>query len=394
MVVEARDRVGGRVHTIRFGEGQYAEAGGEWIDTGHRNVRGYLKRFGIPVDDVRRVGPDGAAVAYLNGRRRSYDSLYTSDVERQLGRWYSRVERLSRQLDPLAPWSGPESLDRRSVADLMDEVELSGVGRRLVGQEEIRDDYTVRADELSLLFHLHFARLLWNQSESGSEALRVRGGADRLPRALAERLPVQPGSPVTEVEQSSRGVTAVAGGQAIAADYCVLAAPPPALRQIGLEAPRRVADAIKQVQYGRGTKSLLLYRRSPWRKRGFSGDAFTDLPVGTTWEATSRTLVGYSVGHAGPPPDAAAAQVERVFPGSLELLAESETVTWENERYSGGTYTAFAPGQVTAHWQALRRPFGRIHQAGEHTSLYAGYMEGAIRSGKRVAAAIAEAARR
>jgi monoamine oxidase len=85
---------------------------------------------------------------------------------------------------------------------------------------------------------------------------------------------------------------------------------------------------------------------------------------------------------------AAADGLERVFPGSRSRLTGSFTVAWAAEPYSGGTYSAFAPGQLTRFWRALRSPVGRLHFAGEHTEALAGYMESAIRSGKRVAAAL------
>jgi len=75
--------------------------------------------------------------------------------------------------------------------------------------------------------------------------------------------------------------------------------------------------------------------------------------------------------------------------GSRPLLIHAVTIAWANERYTGGTYSAFAPGQVTRFWSALRTPVGPIHLAGEHTDEYWGYMEGAIRSGQRAAKAIA-----
>jgi monoamine oxidase len=291
------------------------------------------------------------------------------------------------------------------VGDLIDEVGLTGVARTLVAGEEIRDDYCVPPGELSLLFHLHFDRLMWNQSESGTEAFRVRGGADRIPRALAEGLDVRLGSPVDHVEQDSNGVKVSAGSETFTGDHCVLAAPLPALRRVEMTAPKRVAEAIDRVQYGTGTKNLLLFKRSFWRERGLTGDTLTDLPLGTTWEATNRVLISYAVGkvHSGVRPLSArsctqgsgpSVQLERIYPGSRRLFERGETIAWEDEPYSGGTYTAFAPGQVTRYWEALREPFGRVHLAGEHTSLYTGYMEGAVRSGKRVADAIEKAAKR
>ena len=83
-----------------------------------------------------------------------------------------------------------------------------------------------------------------------------------------------------------------------------------------------------------------------------------------------------------------------VYPGVRGALTGTRQAWWSAEPYTGGTYTAFAPGQVTAFWSALRRPFGRIALAGEHTDTYWGYMEGAVRSGKRAAAVVRTAAAR
>ena len=77
----------------------------------------------------------------------------------------------------------------------------------------------------------------------------------------------------------------------------------------------------------------------------------------------------------------AVAQLERIYPGSARLFARGRTVAWSNSRLNGGAYSAFAPGQVADFWTALRRSYGRIHLAGEHTANFTGYMEGALRSG-------------
>src|SRR5262249_4327116 len=81
-----------------------------------------------------------------------------------------------------------------------------------------------------------------------------------------------------------------------------------------------------------------------------------------------------------------------VYPGVRDAVTDVHQAWWSAEPYTGGTYTAFAPGQVTAFWRALRRPFGRVVLAGEHTDLYWGYMDGAVRSGRRAAAQIRAAA--
>lgn len=405
-VVEARERIGGRVHTVRFPNGQHVEAGGEFIDTGHRHLLAYVRRFGLGLEDLRDQG-DGDGVAYLDGRRRGLASLYTSAVEAQLGAWEDVVDARAGRVDVAHPARAGAALDRRSVADLMDDARLTGIARTLVAHEQVRNDYTAEPDRVSALFHCYYQRLLAHQPEDGEEAFRIRGGNDRLARALARRLgdsAVELGAPVTAIRQASGGVSVVAGGRELRADYCIVAAPLPPLREIEFDPapPALLAEAIGRLRYGRGTKTLLQYGRRFWRERGRDGDTLTDLPIGTTWEGTSGqggragVLVGYTVGRNGARfgalPDArriatAAAQLDRIYPGSRRLLGGAVTLDWHGERYSGGTYTAYAPGQLTRYWDALRRPHGRVHFAGEHTDAYTAYMEGAVRSGKRAAAA-------
>src|SRR5262249_31344241 len=85
----------------------------------------------------------------------------------------------------------------------------------------------------------------------------------------------------------------------------------------------------------------------------------------------------------------AADEVDDVYPGSTALYGSGSTSAWHTEDLSGGTFIAFAPGQVTRFRSVLHRPCGPLYLAGEHTDALTGTMEGAVRSGQRVAAAIA-----
>lgn len=78
-----------------------------------------------------------------------------------------------------------------------------------------------------------------------------------------------------------------------------------------------------------------------------------------------------------------------MYPGSGELAGGGASVAWARERYTGGAYTAYAPGQMTRFHDLLRRPVGRMLLAGEHTDKFASYMEGAVRSGRRAALTLA-----
>ena len=82
-------------------------------------------------------------------------------------------------------------------------------------------------------------------------------------------------------------------------------------------------------------------------------------------------------------------ELEEVYPGSHAYFESGETVSWHTDGWSQGTAVAYAPGQVNRFQDAIRRPLGRVHFAGEHTDAFAGTMEGAVRSGRRVAEAVA-----
>ena len=284
-VLEARSRVGGRVHTLRspFAGGQHAEGGGEYIDTVHTTLLGYAKRFGLRLEDAQ-AGPDLNGVVYLRGRRRADSAVYTDAVQAELDRLDARSTALARGIDPADPLRRGARFDSQSLADLMDELGISGVAR-VLAERDARDEYGVEPAELSLLFHLQLYAATRNLPASGIERYRIRGGNDLLPNALARGLDVRLGTPVTRIERRSSGVRV--GG--MDADWCVLAAPLPAVRAIEFAPalPGPLATAVAGLQYGAVSKTPIQYRDRFWLKEGFSGDTVTDLSIGTTWDATN-----------------------------------------------------------------------------------------------------------
>jgi monoamine oxidase len=410
VVLEARPRVGGRCHTLRgFAGGQVAEAGGEYIDTTHRQMRRFAKRFGLRLDDVRHSEDRYEAAVYVGGRLQGLERFAGPDASAEIERFYAEAWRLAHPLDPADPAAAGTAYDRRTVAEFIDEVGIVGRPRQLLDRE-IRDDYAIEPEKLSLLFFLTETKVSWNTPDSGVEAFRVHGGNDQIARGFANRLEQPPhlGARVTAVRSTGNGVRVTAGGEEFDGDHVVLAAALPGLRGVRFEPalPAALAAAIEELQYGPITKTPLQYARRFWHWGGWSGETLTDLPVSTTWEATDRqpgrrgVLMTYASGDAGLAaaslPEAervevTAAQLNRIYPGSAALLGDTASIPWSNSLLNGGAYSAFAPGQVTDFWTALRRPHGRIHLAGEHTAKFCGYMEGALESGLRAARRIDEA---
>jgi monoamine oxidase len=394
-VLEARPRVGGRVHTVRMG-GRHAEGGGEYVDTIHAALLGYVRRFGLKLEDAQ-AGPDLDDVIYLRGRRLIDADVRTAAVQAQLDRLDARSAELAAAIDAADPLRHGAAYDRLSLADLMDQLGLTGIARTLA-EHAARDEYGVEPTALSLLFYLQLWAATAAVPDSGIERYRILGGNDNLAAALASGLSdLRVAQPVRRIERRRGGVRV----DGIEADWCVLATPLPALRDVEFAPalPPALADAVASLQYGSISKTLIGYRERFWVRSGFTGDTLTDLPIGSLWEATNAQgaappgiLIAYSTAVPATSVTQATAQIDRVYPGSARLATDGAIAHWPDEPYSRGCYTAYAPGQVTKFHAALRRPLGRLLLAGEHTDTFNSYMEGAIRSGRRAAAAIGRAA--
>jgi monoamine oxidase len=410
-VLEARDRLGGRVLTVRrpFAGGQHGEAGGEFIDRNHSRMQAYAREFGIDLEDVRR-GLAGLEDIVYRRRRPFRAGAYEREARRGLGRYAEAARGLSRGVDPADPVAGRRArrIDTRSAADLLDRLRVRGRARFLL-ETMFRDDYGVEPERLSLLYVAQAESLYRNVPGSGLEQFRIRGGNDLLVEAFAARLarPVVKQAPVAAIARAADAVAVTARGRVFEADRCVVAAPLPALRGIAFDPPLpgRLAEAVERLQYARVVKCLLQYPRREWRRNGDSGTASTDLAAGALYEATDQQpgrrgiLIAYAAAarsrrlerlRQGARLERAARAAEEVLQAGRPSAGASRA--WAEERFSGGTWCAFAPGQVTAYWRALRTPAGPLHFAGEQTSEFVGYMEGAVRSGERAAAEVAGAA--
>jgi monoamine oxidase len=406
VVLEARSRVGGRVWTLRNPEtGQYAEGGGEYLDSEHTEMRKLVDRFGLSLEPSSVATEEAEDLVVRDGATHSYGEL-AGPASDQMDRFYEAIDEAAADFDPSDPSSQEDAreLDSVTAADGLDELGISGDARFLL-ESSFRDDYGVEPDRLSQLFVVSTYAAAYNQPDSGIEIERIEGGNDQVPAALAEELgdSVRLSSPVARIEHDDGGVVVtVRATESYEADFCVLAAPLPALRPIRFSPglPRPLAEAIADAQYGPISKTLLQYPDRFWRDEGLSGYALTDLAAGSTWEATvdqpgrPGVMIAYAAGALGLEQlglsdealvRAVGRGVAEAFPGRVPSPVDAQPVRWPLMPLSGGAYVAWAPGQLSAWYGRLREGTGRIRFAGEHTAELSGYMEGAVRSGKRAA---------
>jgi monoamine oxidase len=388
-VFEARDRVGGRILTLHdtFADGQIAEAGAEFVAPSHTELRALLRRAGLR---LIAAPPGNGGVVHRIGRTRAYATFATPGTRADIGRFWARTASL-----PLA-----RSLDARSAAWHVRRLELRDRARFLV-EHQLRGAFGVEPENLSLLFLAQQARV--GRGPTGRRRFRIRGGADQLPLALSQGVDVRLATPVRGIAHGAGGVTALVGDEEVDADACVLAVPVKLLASIEFEPglPPALAAAVEHLGYGHAVKAMLQYDEPFWDG---SGDITADLDFQVAWDATRgqrgrrRVLTAYPTGRNGLLYGSvsrrsrgmlAADEVEEVYPGSRALFERGETVAWHIDGWSQGSTVAYAPAQVIRFRPAIRQPLGRLHFAGEHTDELAGTMEGAVRSGTRVATAIA-----
>jgi monoamine oxidase len=347
-VLEARDRVGGRVYTVRdpFRAGQHAEAGGEYVDVVHREVRSYCSRFGLPLQNATRGFSGLDDVVYVNRRRERLGRFRTDRAVRDSNRFYRLIYALARGLDPADPVGTKPHLDQRSVGWAIDAIDPSERGRFLL-EGFVRDDYAAQPEDLSLLTYATGEKVYESVPDRDIEKFRIGGGNSRLAQAFAARLEnsVLLSTPVDAIAQSDTGVEVQAAGGTYEAEFCVLAAPLPALRDVDLTAARlspTLRGGIAKLAYGRATKTLLQYRRRFWRQEGFSGDTYSDLPLGATWEATNG-----QPGRPGVLIDYAAGANSRRFEPETSVTRARQARRWIGDVFPGSAREAIGYASVS-----------------------------------------------
>jgi monoamine oxidase len=406
-VVDGRDRVGGRVWTLRegFAEGQHAEAGGDMIDEGHVETRELCRALGLPLTRILRGGW-GYVQAGAGGKAR----IVTRNVARGWARLAASLTgpihqyRLADQR-----WDSPiaEGLARQSVAHWLDEVGADSELRATA--TGLRGFFLADPDELSLIALVdQFAA----QDEWPGNVYRIKGGNDRLPVALAAPLGSRLRLGTELVAVSHRGQVVRASVKhartiaQISCDYLVLALPATTLRRVPITPalPVQQHEAISRLRYGRATKTLLQFARPFWRTPGRARAFGSALPYGAVWDGNEqqRGRAGIlSLMAGGSASDASQAMLARggarTFVDALDWLGSGGTdvvaarqVVWEQDPFVRGGYAYFDPGFEPSLRPWLAIPCGRLFFAGEHTSIrWQGYMNGAIESGRRAAAEVA-----
>jgi monoamine oxidase len=414
-VYSAPDRLGGRVASATgvLGPGLVTELGGEFIDTQHQDMRGLAAEYGIPLLDLTKLDSlDGAY--YFRGRH--FTEREVVQAFRPLARRIAADQNAINWPVTFRQYGNARALDLISVRAYLDRIGAVGPIYELLDVAYV-SEYGLDSDRQS---SLNLIGLIGTDTSQGfrvygdsDDRFKVEGGNFRIVEELAQRLPgqIELGSRLVAIRSAGKGFILTfdtAGGPVeTAADIVILAIPFTALRQVALQValPAWKRYAIQSLGYGTNSKILIGFRSRPWLDRNYSGDSFTDLGFQNSWDNSSLesgpagglTLMlggaaGLAVG-AGTAAQQAGRHfpaLEQVFPGSVSQSSGAfARAVWPEVPLINASYACYTVGQYTSVAGAEILPIGNLFFAGEHCSLdFQGYMEGALQTGRQVAASV------
>jgi monoamine oxidase len=413
VVVEARDRVGGRVLNHDIGGGAVVEVGGQWIGPTQDRLAALAKE--LSVETFPTFG-EGENVIEYSGSLRRYtgtipriNPLVLLDVERA----QRRLNRLARRVPLAAPWDAPDAakLDGQTAAAWLRRNLATRPGRALF-ELGIEAAWAAQPEDLSLLhllFYIHSAgslELLFD-TEGGAQQDRFVGGSQLVALRMAEQLGADRlvlSAPVRRIEHDTDGVTVSADSAVARGRRAIIALAPPLAGRIVYDPPLPgYRDQLTQrMPLGTVAKCMAIYDEPFWRTEGLSGQGMSDTgPVKLTYDnsppgGSPGVLLGFLEGRRArelgrlPADERRTVVVDcfaRLFGPRAARPDSYVERLWAEEEWSRGCYGCHMPtGAWTGYGRALRAPLGPLHWAGaECATVWNGYMDGAVRSGQHAA---------
>ena len=407
VVLEARDRVGGRTLSRELG-GDVIDLGGQWVGPTQHNVWKLIGELGL---ETFPQFHDGRKIIDWRGQQRTYQGTIPSLpifalIELELT--IRRIEWMARRLPTTRVYdSRARAFDRMTVARwLTDHVRSDGA--RFALDTAVRAILVVEPADASFLYFLEYVRAAGGLMDlieipGGAQETRFHGGAQQLSLKMAEEVEVVLEAPAERIDWSD-GVTVYSGAGKFQAQTCILALAPALTAQIEFS-PRLPAARLaveKAMPMGSVIKCIAAYERPFWRDEGLSGEAITDRgPLSFMFDDSAHdgsqgAIVGFIAGERARRwtkevpqrrRDAVLEELASLFgPRAKEPLAYVDQ-DWIAEPFSRGCYVGvMAPGALTECGTALRAPVGPLRFAGTETaSTWMGYFDGAIEAGLRAA---------
>lgn len=432
VVVEARQRVGGRLLNEEIGDGKVVEVGGQWIGPTQERIATLADELGVktfPTYD------EGRHLLEMSGKLASYAGAITDAsirLVRNLARAVSplaladfeqaraRLDRMARSVPLEEPWTASKAAewDGQTFATWIRR-NARTVAARTLFELATEAVWAAEPSDVSLLHVLFYTR-----SGSGFNALvgtgggaqqdRFQGGSQRIVLLMAEQLgagQLRLGAPVRRIEHGDGGIVLHADGDGgepsgltVSARRAIVAVPPTLAGRIAYDPPlpARRDQLTQRMPQGTVIKTMAIYERPFWREEGLSGQAASDTgPARVVFDnsppdGSPGVLLGFLEGRLARLWGArdATERREAILAGHARLFGEGAARPerfieriWADEEWTRGCYGCLmTTGGWTEYGRALREPIGPLHWAGAETAtVWNGYMDGAVQSGERAA---------
>jgi monoamine oxidase len=424
IVLEARHRVGGRALNKELDGGVVSERGATFVGPTQTRIQRLAREVGV---EKFRNFNEGDNVYLHDGQRTTYSDTGPTgtappdlEILPDIATVVGKLDQMAREVPVDAPWDAPHAKewDAQTLLRFARANSSSGNPRFIELLSVItRAAMGAEAGQLSLLFTALFVAQSGDEkhpgtfernfnTRQGAQQDRYRGGTQLIAKRVAHELGdrVVLGSPVREIAMYDNGLRAISDDVVVSARRAVIALPPVMVRRIRFDPglPDRHRKLLANMTQGTLTKVAAVYKRPFWRDAGLNGTSISlDGPFGATYDDSPEDgsrgiLFGFVGGAAGRrfatrSPGARKAAVldemTKLFGARAGSPIDYFESRWREEKWSRGCPLAFtSPHVLTRYGPALRNPSGRIHWAGTETADYwAGYMDGAVRSGERVA---------
>ncbi|HEY8172920.1 MAG TPA: flavin monoamine oxidase family protein [Dehalococcoidia bacterium] len=416
VVLEARDRVGGRVYTRHMDDGAALDMGGTWLGGKQDAAYALASELGIGTYPTYSAG----ATVFVNAR--GDISQYRGTIPKigplaiaSLAQGMYRIDAMARSVSLDEPWTGKHarSWDARTIGAWIDANVPVATAKHLL-HAAVRGLMTADPSEISLLHMLYLVRSAGGLNvllsiEGGYQQDRVSGGAQSMANRIAADLGevVHLQSPVTHIDQDAEGVTVRGNAMTVRAKRAVVTIPPALAARLHYDPPLPLEhmQILERMTAGAAIKMLGIYEDAFWRDAGLNGQSVAmNSPIETTLDASPSSgrpgvIAGFAFGPearklARLTPDERRHLVLETFSARFGARAIApiayEEMDWEAEEWTRGCHFGhLPPGILTQYGYTMRSPNGRLHWAGTETATVSvGTIDGAIRSGQRAAAEI------
>lgn len=412
VLLEARDRIGGRTLTEIIECGASIDLGAAWIGPTQHHIWNWVKETNSATYDTFDSGKNILSwknkISTYKGVIPKINPISLID----LGLAINKINKLSKQIPLENPWTHPKAKewDSMTMHTWMQKNIYTKKARHLfdIGIQTV---FGAEATEVSFLHALFYCHSGDNMDvlisiPKGAQQTILKEGTQGLIKKIAEPLQdkIKLNQPVRKIEQNETGVTVYADNIIVKAKKCILAIPPVLIDRIQFSPilPQQKAQLVQRMPMGAAMKCFVIYKTPFWRKLGFSGQIVSDdFPVkvtfdtGNTDDEFGKLLVFVEGNDARNFIDLPEAQRKKLILEKLVHYFGNEAAQplqyidkcWTEEEWTRGCYVGLmAPNTMTQFGKSLRTNFQHIHFAGTETAIkWNGYLDGAIESGYRAA---------